>query len=59
MRQLLLDRILDLKAILTAIDEDIQVNDLAEDDHVVESMVSFVTDEVIFLRSLLKKLETH
>lgn len=59
MRQDLYARITELKATADALTDDLVESGLHEEDPIVELVNSLISDEILFLRGIIKKLETH
>lgn len=55
----ILNRIAEIKGVLAALEDDLEESGEPLDIHYVDSLASMLRDEILFLRGLVKKLETH
>lgn len=59
MKKDILERIAELKGHMQAMREMLEEEGIPLDSPEVQDLESFIGDEILFLRSLIKKLETH
>lgn len=59
MRVEIYNRIAEIKGVLQALEDDLEENGPPIDEHYVESLAAMLRDEILFLRGIVKKLETH